>query len=133
MRLRELEKLKTKYPQLEEVLYKYEDYLFELFAKPITPDIYPETVAKRLSITEARAIVLLDSLVDSRLLTPWYLVNCPNTGFFLHEYSIIKDIPSEIDCPADSKLHDIDDCEISLVFRFTEFFRKQYQNALVIA
>ena len=131
MQLRELEKLSEQYPQLRDLFVRYENFLIEVSAKPDIPDIYPVTIAKHLSTTEARATALLGLLADAGLLTPRYLVQCP-AGFFIQEYADIKDIPREIDCPEHNTSHDIDTCQINLVFRFTEQFKEKY-SALAAA
>lgn len=75
MQLRELEKLSEQYPQLRDLFVRYENFLIEVSAKPDIPDIYPVTIAKHLSTTEARATALLGLLADAGLLTPRYLLN----------------------------------------------------------
>ena len=126
MQLKELEKLKAQYPQLVEVLSKYDNYLRELSKKTTNPDIVPVMVARRLSVTEARATALLSWLSDEGLLQPSYLVYCAKNDYFLNQYTNIRDIPQEIDCPIDNEKHDIDDCNIQLIFQFTDLFHKRY-------
>ena len=125
MPLLALENYQKKYPELKDLLPKFDSYLEDQLAKAqsegeLELDIVPARVAKDLGIREALALALLMIADDARVIDPVYQVYCPTTDNFLKEYRTLKEIPKRLDCPFHDPpvTHTSGEYLVDLVFRF---------------
>ena len=138
MPLLKLERYQRKFPELKDLLPKFDSYLEavlsaaqEKVAKDF--DIVPSQVAKKLRIKEGLALALLMLAEEEGIIESAHQVYCPTTDNFLGEFRSLKDIPKQIECPYHSRetIHDSDECLVDVVFHFApQFFEEK--NALAM-
>ena len=133
MQLEELEEYKRIYPDLGELISQLETYYISLSEKKENPVIVPILVAKKLSVSEELANILLLLSDKAGLINPRYQIYCKESDSNIAEFQTLKDIPPAIFCPYHDTDHEADDYEIDLVFRFSQLFRDKYQKSATTA
>jgi hypothetical protein len=138
MPLLKLGHYQKKFPELKDLLPKFDSYLEaalsaaqEKGAKDV--DIVPAQVAKKLGIKEGLALALLMLAEEEGVVESAYQLFCPTTDNFLGEYKSLKDTPAQIECPYHSRetVHDSDEYLVDAVFHFApQFFEEK--NALAV-
>ena len=136
----ELEQYKRQNPQLSNLLSHLEVYLGEVLDRPIRRvkgldhaafDIVPRLVAKKLSIDEGLALVLLGEAEKAEILDHRYDVYCPNTDNFIATFESVDDLPASIRCPAEERTeHNINEYFVELVFYFAPKFVREHKLAM---
>jgi len=137
MPLLKLGHYQKKFPELKDLLPKFDSYLeaalsasHEKGAKDF--DIVPAQVAKNLHIKEGLALALLMLAEDAGIVESAYQVYCPTTDNFLGEYKSLKEIPKEIECPFHDpeRVHSSDEYFVEVVFHFAPQFFSEKKRAI---
>ncbi|GAG20045.1 unnamed protein product [marine sediment metagenome] len=126
MQFSELDKYKRQYPALNLQLSILESYLLDLLARPMSPDVVPALVAKKVSSDEGLALALLMLAQEADLIEPRYVIYCSETENFLSEYRSLKKVPSKVFCPYHDREHGSGDYYVELTFRFTPRAMNKY-------
>jgi len=133
MPLLRLDYFQKKFPELKDLLPKFDSYLEtklsearEKAAKDF--DIVPAQLAKKLQIKEGLALALLMLAEEKGIVESAYQAFCPTTDNFLGEYKELKDVPKHIECPYHDReiSHDSDHYFVDVVFHFApQFFEEK--------
>jgi len=129
MLYRELERDKSRYPHLADLLTALEAYLDEVLHRSVPNaggydhaafDVVPILVAKGLGIDENLALVLLNRAEEGGVLVRQYHVYCPITDGYIQAFNSEDNLPHTIECPFEDRTeHSIDEYFVELVFNFS--------------
>jgi len=119
MHFPELEPYKTKNPRLSELINSLDSYLYDLLSISQQQDIAPVLFAKKAGIDEPTALVLLMFAEDAGIILRKYYVYCPVTDDYIDSYSSPEDLPKEVYCPQDRKMHSYHEYLVELTFQFS--------------
>jgi hypothetical protein len=129
MPLLKLEHYQKKFPELRDLLPKFDSYLEAILSEAQEKgaknfDIVPAQVAKKLNIKEGLALALLMLAEEEGIVESSYQVYCPTTDGPLGEYKSLGDIPKQIECPYHDRatVHDSYEYLVDVVFHFEPRF-----------
>jgi len=118
MQYPELERIKSKHPQLASIIDKLVGYI-EREAAEGHDRITPPLAAGYLKLSEAETLGLLSLLEDARIVRPIYEIVCRNTNAVLATAKDRRGIREilPIHCNLCDDEHDAEDVRIELVFK----------------
>ena len=138
MPLLKLEHYLKKFPELKDLLPKFDSYLQSMLSgaqsqEPRVVDILPAHLAKKLHVKEGLALALLMLAEEEGIVQSAYQVYCPTTDNFLGEYKSLSDIPKKIECPYHDRVtvHDSEEYLVDVVFHFAPLVLGE-KNALAV-